>query len=81
MMLIGLLVLAQASSIPPTTPAQAPTPPQADQKLICHLETIGASRIPQRICHTKAEWADLERQTEQDIRDNVNRHTQGNNPE
>lgn len=81
MMFIGLLLLAQASSAAPGTPAQSPAQPQADQKLICHLETIGASRIPQRICHTKAEWAEIERQTEEDVRDNVNRHTQGNNPE
>jgi len=79
-MLMELLLLVQAST-PPAVPAQAPAPPPPQEKLVCHLDTIGASRIPQRICHTKAEWAEIERQTEQDVRDNGNRHTQGNNPE
>lgn len=79
-MLMGLLLLAQASGAA-AVPAQAPAPPPPQEKLVCHLDTNGPTRIPQRICHTKAEWAEIERQTEQDMQYNVNRHTQGNNPE
>jgi len=79
-MLMGLILLAQASSAP-AVPAQAPSPPAAQEKLVCHLETNGPTRIPERICRTKAEWAEIERQTQEDMNNNVNRHTQGNNPE
>jgi predicted secreted protein len=83
MMLTGLLLLAQASTAmaPASTPAEAAAPPAAEQKLICHSETIGASRIPQRICRTKSEWDQIERQAEEDYKYNVNRNfNTGNSP-
>jgi predicted secreted protein len=81
-MLIGLLVLAQAAAAPAATPPQtAATAPPAQQKLICHLETDGPSRIPQRICHTKAEWDQIERDSQQSFDDNMAKYKQGYNPE
>jgi predicted secreted protein len=83
MLLINLLFIAQApgATPPAPTPAQAPAPPAVEHKVICHSEIVGQSRIAQRICHTKAEWDEIGREAEENFKYNVNRHTQGNNPE
>ena len=71
---------AAAATSPP--PAQTPPPAPAAEKMICHLEDVGQTRIAQRICHTKAEWDQIERQTEDDVQSNRNRQNDtGNSPE
>ena len=78
-MLIGLLFLVQASSVPATTPAQAPAP---DQKVVCHSEYVLDSRIMQRICHTKAEWDQIEHDSQKSFKDSMGKHVEpGNSPE
>jgi hypothetical protein len=82
MILIQLLLAAQVATAPPSRPAQAPASDSADEKLVCHLETNGASRIAERICHTKAEWAEIERQTEEDFKSNMGKQNDpGNSPQ
>ena len=84
MMVMGLLLIAQVPGAvaPASMPAQVPSPPAAEQKLICHSETVGQSRIAQRICRTKTEWDQIERQTEEDVSNNVNKNfNTGNTPE
>jgi hypothetical protein len=80
-MLLQLVILAQTSAGPPATPLASPTSPPA-QKLICHFEDVGQTRIQQRICHTKAEWEQVERQAEDDFKTNMNKQNNpGNKPE
>jgi predicted secreted protein len=81
-MLIELLLLAQASAATAQTPASAPAPKPHEQKMICHFEQIGASRISQRICHTKDEWDQIERAAEDSFKDNMGKQNNaGNTPE
>jgi hypothetical protein len=71
------LALLSLDSAPAT--ASAPTPPAAADsksdsaktkpaddmdKVICRREAITGSRFEKRICMTKAEWGEQERQTE-----------------
>ena len=39
-----------------------------DDKVICRSETKAGSRLrKERTCHTRAEWAEIRRQTKQDL--------------
>jgi len=80
-MLIQVLFLAQMAIAPsalPTTTTAAATAPK--DKLICHMEDIGQTRIAQRICHTKAQWDQIERETEDDVSANKNKQNDTGNP-
>jgi hypothetical protein len=55
-------------------------PPAPKDKLICHMEDIGQTRIAQRICHTKAQWDQIERETEDDVSANKNKQNDTGNP-
>jgi len=80
-MLIQVLFLAQMAIAPsalPTTTTAAAAPPK--DKLICHMEDIGQTRIAQRICHTKAQWDQIERETEDDVSANKNKQNDTGNP-
>ena len=80
-MLIQVLLLAQMASAPsalPTTTTAAAAPPK--DKLICHMEDIGQTRIAQRICHNKAQWDQIERETEDDVSANKNKQNDTGNP-
>ena len=79
-MLIQALLIAQAATAagPPSPAASAVAAPK--EKLVCHLENVGQSRIAQRICHTKAEWDQIERETEDDVQSNKNRQNDTGNP-
>ena len=81
-MLIELLFLAQATTASAQTPTSTPAPKPPEQKMICHFEQIGASRINQRICHTKDEWDQIERAAEDSFKDNMSKQNNaGNTPE
>ena len=59
-----LLLMAAAAS----QPAPAPAAKKDDSaKIICHIESSASSRIPDRVCHTKAEWEQMEKDTRDDI--------------
>ena len=44
------------------------------------MEDIGQTRIAQRICHTKAQWDQIERETEDDVSANKNKQNDTGNP-
>ncbi|HEX6784014.1 MAG TPA: hypothetical protein VF098_05095 [Sphingomicrobium sp.] len=81
-MLLTLLLFVQAASTPAADPASAAKAAPPAEKLICHYEQLGESRIAQKICHTKAEWEQLERQSQDDFSSNMNKQNNpGNSPE
>lgn len=52
-----------AAAQPAATPA-GPAAKSDNERLICRAMSDGRSRfVTQRVCHTRAEWADLRRQT------------------
>lgn len=58
----GVLAAAQPA------PAPAPAANSNNERLICRTMPDGGSRFTtQRACHTRAEWAELRRQTQQTI--------------
>ena len=49
-------------------PASRPAPKKDSERIICRTFQDGGSRLASyRACHTKAEWAELRRQTMQSI--------------
>jgi len=63
-----LMLLAAVCGLSLTVPAAAqdsstaaPAKP-AKEKKICHLDTGTGSIVPKRVCHTRAEWAEIEKQ-------------------
>ena len=52
----GLMVLAGAA--PAVAAADAAKPPK--EKKICHTEVMIGSIMPKSVCHTKAEWAQID---------------------
>jgi hypothetical protein len=82
MILFQALLLAQAVTAGPAVSTTTPAASAAKEKLICHMEVTGETRIAQRVCHTKAEWEQIERQSEEDFGSNMNKQNNtGNTPE
>jgi Spy/CpxP family protein refolding chaperone len=78
--LIQALLIAQATTVSPSPAAAASSAQVPKEKLICHMEDIGQTRIAQRICHTKAQWDQIERETEDDVSANKNKQNDTGNP-
>lgn len=79
--LIEALLVAQATTLTPNPPVPSSTT-TPKEKPICHLEDVGQTRIAQRICHTKAEWDQIERQSQDDFSSNMSKQNNpGNKPE
>ncbi|MGP7794791.1 hypothetical protein [Sphingomonas sp. CLY1604] len=55
-LIAGLLATAAQTAPAPAPTDAAPKP----EKRVCRSETATGSTIPKRICHTKAEWAQIE---------------------
>lgn len=81
LMMLSVDAQAQTSTDPAATPANA-TAPASDQDknnpIICRLERVGGALAPTRICHTRNQWNDLSRQS-QDMLRGVQRSTGFNN--
>jgi hypothetical protein len=64
-MFVTLLLLSAAQS------AQPSTPPPSDQKpaikMECRNITVPGSRIPERVCKSPDEWAQLAKETQDDL--------------
>jgi invasion protein IalB len=65
---------AAATAAPSATPASAPaaTPAKAaddDDKVICKSQKVTGSRFSTRICHTKHEWAQIEKDSRDELMD------------
>jgi len=81
-MLLASLLLLSASA-PTVTPTKAtdPTVKRAG-KLICRRdEHETGSRIPVRVCRTQAEWDNIYKQTQEDLRSSRNDRTIAPNSE
>ena len=68
-MLLGTLLLILA---PESTVARTPAAVPAD-KVICRLEYEVYSRIPKRVCGTQAEWDQMYKETQEDLRSSRNK--------
>lgn len=68
-----MVAAASAAAFLATGPAVAgkKDEPKADgDKMVCHVETLSGSRIANRkTCHTKDEWAQIERERHHDADD------------
>jgi hypothetical protein len=69
-MIITLLILAAA----PT--ATVPVAAKPD-RVICRFEQQLTSRIPLRVCRTTAQWAQVERETQADLREAAKKRNSG----
>jgi len=69
-MLLSLIFLAQASTA--TVSPQA-TPEATDNKPVCRSVMPKGSRIPERVCHTKAEWDQLARESQDNFTSVMNK--------
>ena len=53
---------------PAAQPASAAKPAEDPNQMVCEKQEVPGSRIAtQRICHTRAQWADLRAQDRQEI--------------
>ena len=69
----SLVAIAGPAIAADQTPAQPPAPApmvssSAPDKQICRTEEVTGSVIPERHCHTRAQWAELNRQHEAELR-------------
>jgi cytochrome c5 len=65
---------AAATVAPSTTPASAAaaTPAKAvddEDKVVCKSQQVTGSRFSTRICHTKHEWAQIEKDSRDELMD------------
>ena len=58
--MIATLLLGLATLAPQTAPDAAASPKPAKEKRICRSEVPTGSTLPTHICHTKAEWAEID---------------------
>ena len=73
---LGSVLFAQTPTSPPAS-TSAPTPPE--EKLSCRYYRQTGSIMPgKRICHTKAEWSDIDAQTRRITEHNLGRDQAGN---
>ena len=70
MLLTMLLLISapEATSAKPGTAASA-----SAEKLICRLEYEVYSRIPKRVCGTQADWDQMYKETQEDLRGSRNK--------
>lgn len=70
--LVALPAAAQAADpAPVATPAPAASPaPQAAERVRCRTVRTTNSRIPERICRTEAQWAEIEQQSREALERN-----------
>lgn len=63
LLLISAPNVASHGAAPPAKPVE---------KVICRMEYEAYSRIPKRICGTQAEWDQMYKETQEDIRSSKN---------
>jgi hypothetical protein len=75
-------VLAETSSAAPAGPPAAKASSKNDpNKIICKTEDTTGSRLgAKRVCHTRADWAEMERVTQQSVGDAEAQGYQNNPP-
>jgi len=65
---IFVALVSASTPLMAADPAPAVTVGVVPEKPICRSEEVTGSNLPERHCHTKAEWAALEKQHEAEIR-------------
>jgi hypothetical protein len=76
-MLVGLLLLAVA---PAASPNSKPDVGPAEDKVVCRSIQQAYSRIPERACKKQSEWAQMEKDAQNDWRSSRNQRGEGANP-
>ncbi|WEK43579.1 MAG: hypothetical protein P0Y64_01735 [Candidatus Sphingomonas colombiensis] len=58
---VSLAAPASARTVapPPVAPIAAPSTTPSPAQRICVVDTLTGSRIPTKVCHTRADWARL----------------------
>ena len=51
-----ILFVAAAAANPTAVPAQEPTEPAKEEKVVCKSKKFVGSNVSQRICKTETEW-------------------------
>lgn len=61
---------AQDAAVTPPADAAAPAPAEkaADAELVCKSVRPAGTRLPQRVCHTQADWDSLTEASQEDMR-------------
>lgn len=70
-------LIALAAQISPGSIPSAPLTTKDGQKVVCKLSPGASSRIPTRVCRTKARWAEIERTNEQQWKDGIHDYSSG----
>jgi hypothetical protein len=76
-MIAAVLMDAQPAAAvvaPSSTPASATAPPKAaeaadDDKVVCKSQQVTGTRFSTRICHTKHDWAQIEKDSRDELMD------------
>ena len=77
MFVLTALMLVQGAA---ATQTQAPAAQPEEDKVICRNIQEAYSRIPERVCKKKSEWAQMEKDTQDDWRSSRNHRGEGLNP-
>ena len=62
--LVSIVLAGPALAADPQQPQQKPKK-DPSQQIVCQDDTYVGSHIPQRICKTRAEWDEAEKQSQQ----------------
>lgn len=75
--MVGLSLLLIFVQAPAAAPVAKPLPAADENKVVCKLVTEGESRIPLRICRTKAQWDEMAEENQRDVRSSRNQRSCG----
>jgi hypothetical protein len=68
LLVLGMSSAALAADVKPPADSNSASTPVDPKQVVCrHVEASGQSMLPgAKVCHTRAEWADIGRQSGQD---------------
>ena len=72
MSLLGILL-----ALAPVITVGSPQGVKDPNKIVCQLESVVGTRIPQRVCRTEAQWAEIAEQNRRQFDDQLNRNWSG----
>lgn len=73
-LILGLVCVLLATLPLPAAAAQPANNKKSDaDKVVCKSEVVTGSRFPKKICHTKEQWARMESEAKNLVRDIHNR--------
>lgn len=68
---ISMLLLA------PVITVGSPQGVKNPDKIVCQLESVVGTRIPQRVCRTEAQWAEISEQNRRQFENQLNQNFSG----